>query len=102
MAEQYNPAKLKEHRYGILGFFAEKLVELQKGKIPIGFEKNGVILKETLPFFSNEERPKIQEVLNAGLSQAEYFRSLKTVNALDASEKSRREVIDSFLTEANK
>jgi hypothetical protein len=102
MSEKYNRTKVKEFRYGILGLFAEKLVELHRGEIPICFSDYGVILNQALEFFTDEERPKIQEVLNAGLLQERYLRGLGVVNDLADSEASRKEIIKNFLTESKK
>ena len=95
----YSPVKLEEYKYGILGLYITKLQELQNGNIPICFETYAEILKEALPFFLDEERPKYEEILEVGYSQVQFLRASQIVNALRDAESSRKKVIDDFIAE---
>ena len=98
---RYNPTKLEKYKYGILGIYITDLHDLQKGNIPICFEAHAEFLKEALSFFPNEERPKYQEILEAGLFRFQFLRASQTVNALRDGEPSRKKAIDDFLAEIN-
>jgi len=93
----YNTTLLLEHKYGILSIYVGDLKELQKGRIPIGFETHAGMLREALPLFPDEERPKYQAVFEAGHFQAKFLRAFQTANALVSEEASRKRVIDDFL-----
>lgn len=96
---RYNPARLEKHKDGILGIYVTDLHQLQKGVIPICFETHAGMLREALPFFPENERPKYREILEAGFSQVQFLRASQTANALQVAEQSRKKVIDDFLVE---
>ncbi len=96
---KYNPEKLKELRYGILGIYLTELQELRKGSVPNQIETHGNMLIEALPFFTKAERVKLKKVLNAGFSQTRYLTALQAVETLSDTEPSRIKIIDAFLAE---
>jgi hypothetical protein len=98
---KYDPVKLEREKYGVLGIYINDLQELKNGNIPISFETHTEMLRETLPFFSDDKRVKYQMVLDAGISQVKFFRASQTVDALKEGESIRKKTIDDFLNQAD-
>jgi len=96
---KYNPARLNDYKYGLLGIYIADLQDLQKGHIPICFERHADFLREALPFFPDRERSKYQELLDTGLSQVQFLRVSHAVDALKEGEPTRKKAIENFLTD---
>ena len=99
--KKYNPEMLEREKYEVLGIYVIELKRILNDKIPLSFDFHAGLLRETLPFFSDDERAKYQRVLDAGQSQVKFLHASQTVKALKEGEAARKKTIDDFLNQTD-
>lgn len=93
----YNPVMLNNSKYGLLGQYTEALYELMNGEIPVIFEKKAEMLRAAIPYFPENERSKVTDILDAGVTQIRYMRAKQIVDATKGDEEERLTIIRTFL-----